>query len=69
NQQHENIKYLPDRKIPENIIAIPDLDIAVKDADIIIFVIPHQYVKNVCEQLKNNIKKDAFALTLIKVRK
>ncbi|CAF2080473.1 unnamed protein product [Rotaria magnacalcarata] len=66
NQQHENIKYLPDRKIPENIIAIPDLDIAVKDADIIIFVIPHQYVKNVCEQLKNNIKKDAFALTLIK---
>jgi len=69
NREHENVKYLPDQKIPENVIAIPDLIEAVKDADILIFVIPHQFVKKTCEQLKGNIKKDAFALTLIKVRR
>ncbi|CAF3972170.1 unnamed protein product [Rotaria sp. Silwood2] len=69
NREHENVKYLPNKKIPDNIVAIPDLVEAVEDADILVFVIPHQYVKNTCEQLRNKIKKDAFALTLIKVRK
>ncbi|CAF2575774.1 unnamed protein product [Rotaria sp. Silwood2] len=66
NREHENVKYLPNKKIPDNIVAIPDLVEAVEDADILVFVIPHQYVKNTCEQLRNKIKKDAFALTLIK---
>ncbi|CAF1111018.1 unnamed protein product [Rotaria sp. Silwood1] len=66
NREHKNVKYLPNKKIPDNIIAVPDLVEAVKDADILVFVIPHQYVKNTCEQIKNKIKKDAFALTLIK---
>ncbi|UJR28989.1 hypothetical protein I4U23_010207 [Adineta vaga] len=66
NEEHENVKYLPDKKIPENVIAIPDLIETVKDADILIFVIPHQFVKETCEQLKGKVKKDVFALTLIK---
>jgi hypothetical protein len=69
NKEHENVKYLPGHKLPENVIALPDLCEAVKDADILIFVIPHQYVKKTCEELKGKIKKDAFALTLIKVRR
>lgn len=67
NKKHENIKYLPGRKMPKNLIAVPDLETAVRNADILVFVIPHQFIKNVCEQLRNTIKKDAFALTLIKV--
>lgn len=67
NKEHENVKYLPDQKIPENVVAVPDLLEAVKDADILIFVIPHQFVKETCEQLQGKIKKGAFALTLIKV--
>jgi len=66
NKEHENVKYLPHQKIPENVIAIPDLTEAVKDADILIFVVPHQFAKETCEQLQGKIKKDAFALTLIK---
>ncbi|CAF0731089.1 unnamed protein product [Adineta steineri] len=66
NKEHENVKYLPDKKIPENVIAEPDLIKAVKDADILVFVIPHQFVKETCEKLKDKIKKDAFALTLVK---
>ncbi|CAF4974861.1 unnamed protein product [Rotaria sp. Silwood1] len=68
NKQHENTKYLPNEKIPDNVIALPDLSESVKDADILIFVIPHQFVKKTCDELKNKIKPTAFALTLIKVR-
>ena len=68
NKEHKNVKYLPDQKLPENVVAVPDLSEAVKDADILIFVLPHQYVKKTCEQLKGQVKKEAFALTLIKVR-
>ena len=67
NQKHENVKYLPDQKLPENVVAEADLITAVKDADILIFVVPHQFVKKTCEQLKDKIKQSAFALTLIKV--
>lgn len=67
NQEHKNVKYLPNRKIPENVVAVPDLHEAVKDADIIIFVIPHQFVKKTCDQLRGKVKNGAFALTLIKV--
>ncbi|CAF0842591.1 unnamed protein product [Rotaria sordida] len=66
NKQHENVKYLPHEKIPDNVIAEPDLCESVKDADVLIFVIPHQFVKKTCDQLKNKIKSTAFALTLIK---
>ena len=67
NEKHENTKYLPNKILPENVLAVPDLDEAVKDADILIFVIPHQFVKQTCEELKSKVKSDAFAITLIKV--
>ncbi|CAF0973901.1 unnamed protein product [Adineta ricciae] len=66
NEKHENTKYLPNKILPENVLAVPDLDEAVKDADILIFVIPHQFVKQTCEELKSKVKQDAFAITLIK---
>lgn len=68
NEDHENTKYLPGQTIPDNVVAVPDLTEAVDGADILIFVIPHQFVKQTCEELKNSIKPTAFALTLIKVR-
>ena len=40
---------------------------AAKDADILIFVIPHQFITRICEQLVGNIKATAFGLSLIKV--
>jgi glycerol-3-phosphate dehydrogenase (NAD+) len=69
NKEHENVKYLPKHKLPDNVVAVPEITEAVKDADILVFVIPHQYMEKTCEELKGKIKKDAFALTLIKVRR
>ena len=68
NEEHENVKYLPGQRIPSNVVAVPDLRESVSGADILIFVIPHQFVKQTCETLKGQVKPSAFALTLIKVR-
>ncbi|XP_073721351.1 glycerol-3-phosphate dehydrogenase [NAD(+)], cytoplasmic-like [Misgurnus anguillicaudatus] len=66
NTQHENVKYLPGHKLPTNVVAVPELLDAVKDADILIFVIPHQFVSRVCDTIKGHIKADAVGMSLIK---
>ena len=66
NQSHINVKYLPGIKLPENLVAIPDLREAVKDADILIFVVPHQFLDKTCSQLLGHIKKTAIGISLIK---
>merc|ERR1712156_669733 len=44
NTEHENVKYLPGRALPENVVAIPDISVAAQDADFLIFVLPHQFI-------------------------
>lgn len=66
NTTHENVKYLPGIKLPENVVAVPDVVEATADADILIFVLPHQFVKGICKSIKGKIKPDAFAVSLIK---
>jgi glycerol-3-phosphate dehydrogenase (NAD+) len=66
NSRHENVKYLPGETLPSNVIAVPDIVESVTNADILIFVLPHQFVKGVCDQIKGHIKPDAFACSLIK---
>lgn len=66
NNDHENIKYLPGHKLPENIIAVPDVVETAKDADIIIFVLPHQFMANTCKPLIGKIKPEAFGVSLCK---
>jgi len=66
NTQHENVKYLPGFKLPENVVAVPDVKEAVTGSNILIFVLPHQFVKRTCETIKEIISKDAFAISLCK---
>lgn len=67
NTQHENVKYLPGHKLPENVRAVPDVVEAAKGADILIFVVPHQFIKNLCKSMLGKIKPTAVGLSLIKV--
>lgn len=67
NTEHENVKYLPGYKLPENVVAIPDVVEAAKDADIITFVLPHQFMTNTCKPLIGKIKPTAFGVSLCKV--
>ncbi|XP_077368778.1 glycerol-3-phosphate dehydrogenase [NAD(+)], cytoplasmic isoform X1 [Festucalex cinctus] len=66
NTDHENVKYLPGHKLPANVLAIPDLVEASGDADILVFVIPHQFIGKACDAMKGKIKSDALGISLIK---
>ncbi|KAF9930423.1 Glycerol-3-phosphate dehydrogenase [Modicella reniformis] len=66
NTEHENIKYLPGIKLPENVVACPDLVKTCADATMLVFVVPHQFVSNVCKQLKGNVPSNCKAISLIK---
>jgi glycerol-3-phosphate dehydrogenase (NAD+) len=45
---------------------VPDVVEAAKNADILIFVIPHQFIKGLGAQLVGKIKPSAIGLSLIK---
>ncbi|XP_077460969.1 glycerol-3-phosphate dehydrogenase [NAD(+)], cytoplasmic isoform X2 [Stigmatopora argus] len=66
NSDHENVKYLPGHKLPANVLAVPDLVEASCDADILVFVIPHQFIGKACDTMKGKIKTDALGISLIK---
>lgn len=70
-------RYLPGVKLPENIIAIPDIETVAKDADILIFNFPHQarshprpsncqFAAKICAQLKGHINPRARGISCIK---
>ncbi|ELK08369.1 Glycerol-3-phosphate dehydrogenase [NAD+], cytoplasmic [Pteropus alecto] len=82
NTQHENVKYLPGHKLPHNVglgevcqaheywsppqVAVPDVVQAAADADILIFVVPHQFIGKICDQLKGHLKANTIGISLIK---
>ncbi|GJQ10964.1 hypothetical protein GpartN1_g2755.t1 [Galdieria partita] len=66
NTQHENVKYLPGYKLPKNIVAVPDIVEAVKGATVLVFVVPHQFIRNLCKQMKSAISSHCRGISLIK---
>uniref|UniRef100_P52425 Glycerol-3-phosphate dehydrogenase [NAD(+)] n=1 Tax=Cuphea lanceolata TaxID=3930 RepID=GPDA_CUPLA len=66
NQTNENVKYLPGIKLGRNVVADPDLENAVKDANMLVFVTPHQFMEGICKRLEGKIQEGAQALSLIK---
>ena len=65
NQHHENVKYLPGIKLPDNVIADPDLRSAVQDASLLVFVLPHQFLGRICPEMTSH-RRGARAISLIK---
>ncbi|CAL8307168.1 unnamed protein product [Merluccius merluccius] len=66
NSEHENVKYLPGHKLPKNVVAVPDITEAVKGAKVLVFVIPHQFIQRLCDQMKPHITEGAIGISLIK---
>ncbi|KAJ1675101.1 glycerol-3-phosphate dehydrogenase [Spiromyces aspiralis] len=67
NTRHENVKYLPGHKIPDNVVAIPDIVEAVKGATLLIIVTPHQFVEGMLKKIKDHIDTSRTrAISLIK---
>lgn len=51
NRTHLNSRYLPDIPLPKNLVATPRLNDVVKDATLIVFVTPHQFLHSVLREL------------------
>ncbi|GMN42638.1 hypothetical protein TIFTF001_011848 [Ficus carica] len=66
NRTNENVKYLPGIKLGKNVVADPDLENAVKDANMLVFVTPHQFMEGICKRLVGKISGDVEAISLIK---
>lgn len=66
NRVHENVKYLPDIPLPDNIIANPSLEDAVKDSTVLVFNLPHQFIARTCQTLKGKIVPFARGISCIK---
>lgn len=49
-------------------VAVPNLKEAVQDADLLVFVIPHQFIHKVCDEITGQVPRKALGITLIKVQ-
>eukprot|EP00741_Cyanophora_paradoxa_P007240 tig00001094_g7004.t1 len=61
-----NPRYMPGVKLPTNLRAVTELEAAVKDADVLVFVIPHQFLHSICKQMQGKILRTAKAISLSK---
>ncbi|KAL1918133.1 uncharacterized protein VTP21DRAFT_3399 [Calcarisporiella thermophila] len=66
NTKHENVKYLPGITLPDNVVAVPELLDACEGATILVFVLPHQFVKGVCKKLEGHVSPNCKGISLIK---
>ncbi|XP_007553751.1 glycerol-3-phosphate dehydrogenase 1-like protein [Poecilia formosa] len=66
NTEHENVKYLPGHKLPKNVVAVPNITEAMKGASILVFVIPHQFISKLCDEMKPHVTEGAIGISLIK---
>ena len=48
-------------------VAVPDVIEACNDADILVFVVPHQFMQEICSKLQGHIKSTAIGVSLMKV--
>lgn len=66
NTTHENPRYLPGVQLPENLNAVSTLLPSAESADLFVFVVPHQFLESVVQQLKGHVKASAKAVSLVK---
>jgi glycerol-3-phosphate dehydrogenase (NAD+) len=64
NERHENPKYLPGIPLPANLVAIGSLDQICNDCDVLVFCIPHQFMRSVLSQMRGKCKSHCKCLSL-----
>jgi len=66
NEKHENVIYLPGIPLPTSIVAQPDVKLAVTDATMMVFVIPHNFLAPIVPKMSGAFAKGACGISLIK---
>ena len=49
-------------------VAVPQLRDAAEGADLLVFVVPHQFIRKLCDELAGCVSQKARGITLIKVK-
>ena len=64
----QNIRYLTAIKIPINVRPVSSLSEAVSNSDILLFVVPHEYIENLCKEIKDSasLSPEAIGISLSK---
>merc|ERR1719401_2611090 len=65
NETKENVKYLPGVTLPTHVKAEPELKKAVQDADVLVWVLPHQFVPRTVQNM-GKVKDGCVSVSLIK---
>ena len=66
NNLRENVKYLPGVRLPKNLVANPSIEATVKDATILVFNLPHQFISRTCDSLRGKVLPYARGVSCIK---
>jgi glycerol-3-phosphate dehydrogenase (NAD+) len=66
NTDHENVKYLPGISLPPNVKAVPDLREAVTGAQVLVWVLPHQFIPRTANSVKDIIDPEAVSISMVK---
>jgi len=61
NTRHENVAYLPGHLLPDNVVALPDLTGVVAGAQLLLFVLPHQFLPRVLPAVRAALGDEALA--------
>ena len=66
NSLHENVKYLPGVKLPSNVTAVSDLEAVVESSNMLIFVLPPQFLERLLPTIRKKIRPGTRAISLSK---
>jgi glycerol-3-phosphate dehydrogenase (NAD+) len=66
NETHENVKYLKGAKLGPNVVAVPDIAKAVEGATMVVFCLPHQFLKPMVPAIKSAVAKNVKCVSAIK---
>ncbi|MEX0381073.1 NAD(P)H-dependent glycerol-3-phosphate dehydrogenase [Leuconostoc sp. MS02] len=64
NQQHTNLKYLPDATLADTLVATNDMVRAIEDVEIVLSVVPTKAVREVAQKLATALKEQAHTVIL-----
>lgn len=66
NTEHINTKYLPGINLPENIVALSEIEKAVEKAEVLVLAVPHEFLDGILKQIKGIVGTGAVAVILTK---
>lgn len=69
NEEHSNSQYLANVALPPNLRATNDLSFALQDAEMVVFAVPSQAIREVAEKIKGDLSEATTKPLIVHVAK